>query len=499
MEDTVQEQAALKLSNETLHQLPGQIRRPAYDRSKLTPGIVHIGLGNFHRAHQAWYLHRLMQLGEAQDWAIIGAGVRPYDAVMREKLVSQDCLTSLIELDPAGSSAEVIGPMIDYLPVEEGNASLVRTMSNPAIRIVSLTITEGGYFLDPATGKLDAHHPDIRHDVDNPSSPRTVFAAIIAALSHRRDAGQAPFTIQSCDNLQGNGQITREVIVTMARMSDPNLAGWIDKTAAFPNSMVDCIVPATGPDEVAIAMELGINDAAPVTHEKYRQWIIEDDFCAGRPDWEKVGAVLTDSVHAYETMKIRVLNAGHQVLANAGELLSIATIAECMRDSTLSAFFRRVQEDEILPYVSPAPNTDPTDYLSLIETRFSNPLIKDTTRRVAFDGSSRHTGFVLPILRDAAAANGQIDGLCLVEAMWARMCAGTREDGSPIEANDPKWAALNQAASLARQSPDMWLNQIEIYGELANDKRIRDRFSHWLKVVWDNGSRAAIDQYLAGV
>ncbi len=499
MEDTVQEPAALKLSNETLHQLPGQIRRPAYDRSKLTPGIVHVGLGNFHRAHQAWYLHRLMQLGEAQDWAIIGAGVRPYDAVMREKLVSQDCLTSLIELDPAGSSAEVIGPMIDYLPVEEGNASLVRTMSNPAIRIVSLTITEGGYFLDPASGKLDAHHPDIRHDVDNPSSPRTVFGAIIAALRHRRDAGLTPFTVQSCDNLQGNGVITREIVVTMARMTDPSLAGWIEKTATFPNSMVDCIVPATGPDEIAIAMELGINDAAPVTHEKYRQWVIEDDFCAGRPDWGKVGAVLTASVHAYETMKIRVLNAGHQVLANAGELLSIATIAECMRDSTLSAFFRRVQEEEILPYVSPAPNTDPTDYLNLIETRFSNPLIKDTTRRVAFDGSSRHAGFVLPILRDAAAANGQIDGLCLVEAMWARMCAGTRENGSRIEANDPKWAALNQAASLARQSPDMWLNQKEIYGELVNDKRIRDRFSHWLKVVWDKGSRAAIDQYLAGV
>ncbi|MGI9369027.1 MAG: mannitol dehydrogenase family protein, partial [Ruegeria sp.] len=162
MEDTVQEPTALKLSNETLYQLPGQIRRPAYDRSQLTPGILHIGLGNFHRAHQAWYLHRLMQLGEAQDWAIIGAGVRPYDAVMRDKLVSQDCLTTLIELDPSGSSAEIIGPMVDYLPIEEGNAALVREMSNPAIRIVSLTITEGGYFLDSATGKLDADHPDIR-------------------------------------------------------------------------------------------------------------------------------------------------------------------------------------------------------------------------------------------------------------------------------------------------------------------------------------------------
>ncbi|MGI9370592.1 MAG: mannitol dehydrogenase family protein, partial [Ruegeria sp.] len=378
------------------------------------------------------------------------------------------------------------------------NAALVREMSNPAIRIVSLTITEGGYFLDSATGKLDADHPDIRYDIANPSSPRTVFGAIVAALKHRREARQMPFTVQSCDNLQGNGQITQQVVVTLARMTDPDLARWIDDTAAFPNSMVDCIVPATGPDEITIAKNLGVSDAAPVTHENYRQWIIEDHFCAGRPDWQKVGAVLTDSVHAYETMKIRVLNAGHQVLANAGELLSIGTIAECMRDPTLSAFFRRVQENEILPYVSAAPNTEPADYLNLIEARFSNPLIKDTTRRVAFDGSSRHTGFVLPILRDAAAANGQIDGLCLVEALWARMCAGTREDGSPIDANDPKWAALTQAASMARQSPDMWLNQKEIYGELANDDRIKDRFSHWLKIVWDNGSRAAIDQYLAG-
>jgi len=481
----------IPLSNATLADLPEDIARPTYDRSRLSPGIVHIGLGNFHRAHQAWYLHRLMQQGEALDWAILGAGVRPYDAAMRERLLAQDCLTTLIELAPDHRSAEVTGPMIDYLPIEEGNGALIRAMADPAVRIVGLTVTEGGYYLD-AEGGLDRAHPDIAHDAAHPDAPRTAFGAMVAALRLRRAAGQGPFAGLCCDNLRGNGAILRQAVVELARMTDAGLADWIDAEGAFPNSMVDSIVPATGPEEVALVRDLGIDDAAPVTHENFRQWVIEDAFCAGRPDWDRVGATFTADVHSYEMMKIRILNAGHQVLANAGELLSVPTIADCMAHPALRALFHKVQTQEILPYVHAVPGMTPTDYLALIERRFSNPAIRDTTRRVAFDGSSRHSGFVLPILRDALAEGGSVEGLALVEALWARMCAGVREDGSVIEANDPLWDSLHGTALAAKDRPRAWLEQGGVYGDLATDARFAAAFERHLTSLWRDGTAAVL-------
>jgi len=485
----------VKLSNTTLNDLPDGVERPRYDRNRLAPGVVHIGLGNFHRAHQAWYLHRLMQEGRALDWAILGAGVRPYDAAMREKLIAQDCLTTLIELAPDGRSAEVTGAMIDYLPIEEGNGALIRAMADPRIRIVGLTVTEGGYYIDPATGGLDTRHPDIVHDAAHPEAPRTAFGAIVAALRLRRKAGDDPFSGLSCDNLRGNGGILRQTVVGLARLSDPALADWIEAKGAFPNSMVDSIVPATGPDEMALVRELGIDDAAPVTHENFRQWVIEDTFCAGRPDWDRVGATFTSDVHGYEMMKIRILNAGHQVLANAGELLSLSTIADCMAHPGIAAMFRKVQVEEILPRVDPVPGTTPADYLALIERRFANPAIKDTTRRVAFDGSSRHTGFLMPVIREALAAGGKVDGLALVEALWARMCEGHREDGSSIEPNDPNWTQLTSAARAARERPRAWLEQAGLYGRLVSATPFAEAFEDWLSLIWRDGTAAALAVY----
>ncbi len=489
---------SLKLSNATLADLPDEVERPRYDRSRLTPGIVHIGLGNFHRAHQAWYLHRLMQGGRALDWAILGAGIRPYDAAMREKLLAQDCLTTLIELAPDSRSAEVTGAMIGYLPIEEGNGPLIRAMADPRIRIVGLTVTEGGYYVDPATGALDTGHPDIVHDAAHPDCPRTAFGAMVAALRLRRDDGHVPFTGLSCDNLRGNGAVLRQAVVGLARMSDPALAAWIDAEGAFPDSMVDCIVPATGPAELALAHEMGIDDAAPVTHENFRQWVIEDDFRAGRPDWDGVGATFTSDVHAYEMMKIRILNAGHQVLANAGELLSVPTIADCMAHPAISAMFRKVQTEEILPHVDPVPGISPAEYLALIERRFSNPAIRDTTRRVAFDGSSRHTGFLLPVIREALAAGAPVDGLALVEALWARMCAGHREDGTVIEPNDPNWAELTAVARSSKERPRAWLDQAGLYGGLNVTPSFADAFDRWLSLIWRDGTKAALAAYAGG-
>ncbi|MEM9393314.1 MAG: mannitol dehydrogenase family protein [Pseudomonadota bacterium] len=490
--DTSQE-PLIKLSNQTLRDLPGEVRRPHYDRTSLKPGIVHIGLGNFHRAHQAWYIHRLMQTGQALDWAIIGAGVRPGDAAMRDKLSAQDFLTTLIELDPQNVAAEVTGVMIDFLPVETGNAPLIGAMGDPAIRIVALTVTEGGYYLG-TDGGPSMSHADFQHDIAHPDAPCTVFGAIVAALKLRKSGGHAPFTVLSCDNLQGNGAIARQAVVALARATDASLADWIEQNGAFPNSMVDCIVPATGPKEIALARDFGIEDAAPVTHENYRQWVVEDAFCSGRPPLEDVGVTVTPDVHAYEAMKLRILNGGHQLLANVGELLGLQTIADSMSHPKVAAFFYETQNNEITPFVHSVPGTSPADYLVLVAKRFANTAIHDTNRRVAFDGSSRHPGFLLPSVHDALAVNAGVTGLALAEAFWARMCAGTREDGSDIAPNDPNWARLTGAAQAARNDPVIWLRQTALYGDLA-DTRFAGIFADWLNLIWNAGAEAALDSF----
>lgn len=488
--------SVVRLSNKNLKDLPDGINAPVYDRLAITPGIVHIGLGNFHRAHQAWYLHRLMQQGDAMNWGIIGAGVRAGDEAQRQRLENQDYLTTLIELDPAGRSAEIVGSMIGFVPVEENNAALIAQMADPAIRIVALTVTEGGYYIDPVTMQFDASHTDIQHDAANPDQPITAFGAMIAALKIRRTNGTGPFTGQSCDNLQGNGAILRQTLVSLARLSDPDLADWIDTNCSFPNSMVDCIVPATGPQELELARTFGIDDAAPVTHENFRQWVIEDNFCAGRPDWNRAGATFTDDVHAFEAMKIRILNGGHQLIADAGEILSVEFISGCMEHPLIGDYFRKTAKSEISAQVESVPGMTPDVYVDLIDGRFSNPEIVDTVRRVAFDGSSRQTGFILPTIRDALEKGTSFEGLALSQAIWARMCEGTREDGSIIKPNDPIWESLNAVAKVAKYEPQAWLTQKDLYGDLADNAAFRDSFGRWLALIWSDGLEVALKGYL---
>lgn len=488
----------MRLSNSSLANLPNNVAIPAYDRSRLTAGIVHIGVGNFHRAHMARYMDDLFAMGLDQDWAILGAGVRPGDAAMRDKLEAQDWLTTAVELGPDGMRAQVVGSMVGFVPVEADNQALIRAMSDPAIRIVSLTVTEGGYYIDPATQQFDAGHADIQHDVQNPDRPRTAFGAMVAALKARRAAGQAPFTGLSCDNVPGNGSILRATVVTLARLTDPDLARWIDDEGAFPNSMVDSIAPATGPKELALVRErFGIEDAAPVTHEPFRQWVIEDRFCLGRPRWEKAGVTLTDQVHDYELMKIRILNGGHAAICYPAALLDLEIVSGAMADQRIRRFFRKVEQDEMVPHVQAVPGMTPLAYLDLIESRFSNPAIVDTTRRLAFDGPNRQPKFILPAVVDGFAAGTPVEGLALVSAAWSRYCCGTTESGLAIEDNDPIWADLKARALAARDRPEHWLGMRQIYGDLAEKPRFADAFARWLRLIHAEGVEAALIDYVA--
>ena len=484
------------LNNDAILKLPRPVKGFTYNRSDLSPGILHIGVGNFHRAHQAWYIHRLFEKGLNFDWGIVGAGVCTFDKLQREKLKKQDFLSTLIELDPGGRSAEVIGSIIDYVEVEETNKALINAMVSPEIRIVSLTVTEGGYYTNSASNDFNIDHPDIIKDIANPTSPRTVFGVIVEALRLRRQSGYGPFTGLCCDNLEQNGAVLHRAVTKLAEHVDSDLAAWINEKCSFPCSMVDCIVPSTGTHELELVQKYNLNDSVPVTHENFRQWVIEDDFCAGRPDLEKVGVIFTKNVHYHETMKIRLLNGGHQIIANAGELLSLVTISSCMKNHRIASLLFKILSEEIAPYVLSVPDTTPEEYIELIEKRFSNSSVVDTTRRVAFDGSSRHPGFLVPSIRTALEAGSSISGLALAEAIWARMCEGTREDGSKIEPNDPNWSELQRTAKISKEKSAAWLGQRQYYGDLDSNKVFSNAFSKWLQEIWDSGVESAIDAYL---
>jgi len=486
----------LPLNENNLESIQSAVLKPNYIRSNLSAGILHIGVGNFHRAHLSWYLHRLMQKDLAKDWAIIGSGITQYDVKMREGLQAQDFLTTLIELDPEGNqSCEVVGPMIGYVPVEKNNQKLIIAMSDSNIRIVSLTVTEGGYFLDE-NGDFNLKHPDIIHDINNPDIPKTVFGVIVSALKNRKKNNIGPFTGLSCDNLMQNGNKLKQAIIGIAKEQDLELSEWINQNCTFPNAMVDCIVPRTGEIEIDIVRNLGIEDLAPVSHEDFRQWVIEDKFCKGRPPWEKVGVQFSDNVHGYEDQKIRILNGGHQILANAAELLNIETVRDAMKNKMIVSLLEKIEKGEIIPHIKPVPGYTPLEYYELIASRFSNPSIQDTTRRVAFDGSSRHAGFLVPSIKDGIKHNISIIGLSLAEALWARMCEGTREDGSIIEPNDPHWEKLNACAKKSKENPLEWLEQLEIYGDTSKDDKFRDYFSKWLKMIYQEGVENTLNEYL---
>ncbi|CAN7465000.1 mannitol dehydrogenase family protein [Neorhizobium sp. LjRoot104] len=487
----------VKLSLASLNDAAATAAVPAYDPKGLTAGILHFGVGNFHRAHQAIYLDDLFNTGRAHDWAIIGAGVMPSDGAMRDKLKAQDFLTTVVEQDNNRTAARITAPMIDIIAPGDV-ATLIETLADPNIRIVSMTITEGGYFID-ASGAFNPAHPAIAEDGRNPANPKTVFGLILAGLKERKARGITPFTIMSCDNIPGNGEVTENAVIGLAKLSDPEFAHWIHQNVAFPNSMVDRITPATGQREIDILrQDFGIDDNWPVFCEEFKQWVMEDKFPAGRPRLEEVGVQFVADVAPYELMKIRILNGGHAAIAYPAALLDIHFVHEAMEHKLIRGFLEKLEKDEIIPVIPPVPNTNLIDYYKLIERRFSNPKIGDTIPRLAQDGSNRQPKFILPSTADRLAKGQDIIGLSLVSALWCRYFAGTSDSGKEIVFNDASADRLNAAALKAKDNPDAFLALGDIFGDVAKSELFRTRFAHALKTLWAEGTARTLELYLGG-
>jgi mannitol 2-dehydrogenase len=486
----------IKLNQSALKDLPASISLPTYDRSAISPGILHIGVGNFHRAHQASYLDRLFNLGLDHDWGLIGAGIKPYDAAMRSTLQQQDWLTTVVELDPDGLTAAINGAMVDFLEVN--SRKLIEKLADPQIRIVSLTITEGGYFIDAKTGGFQSDHPDIQRDVDNPSDPQTVFGILIAGLALRRQRAIAPFTIMSCDNLPENGHVTKQVIVGLAEAMAPEMAAWIGDNVAFPSGMVDCITPATSDRERKLVAEhFGIEDASPVACEPFRQWVLEDNFPQGRPALEKVGVEFVDDVSPFELLKLRILNGGHAAIAYPSALLGLTYVHQAMANPLVSAFLRKLQFAEIIPTVPAVPGVDFETYFATVERRFANDQVADTIPRLCLDGSNRQPKFILPAIADRLRSGQPIDGLSLAVAFWCRYCAGTNEMGETIVIDDVQVERLRDHAIRARHDPAVFLEMSDIFGQVAMEPEFRERFANALNSIWKNGTRSTLQTYLS--
>lgn len=487
---------SITLNQKNLDLLPGNVARPAYDRARLTGGIVHVGVGNFHRAHMAVYLDQLFARGKDHDWAIIGAGVRGADNAMRDRLQAQDWLYTVTDLDPEALSARVVGSMIDFLPIDP--QAILTALTNSAVRIVSMTVTEGGYYIDAATGGLAATHPDIVADAAAPEAPKTIFGLMIRALRLRSEAGDAPFTVLSCDNLPGNGHLTRETVTSLARLSDPDFAAWIEANVAFPNCMVDCITPATSDRECAIIEKrIGIADRAPVMCEPFRQWVVEDHFPAGRPALDEVGVEFVEDVSGYELMKLRILNAGHASIAYASGLLGHHYVHDAIADPDITAWLRALQVREAIPTLKLLKGVDFQVYLETVIKRFSNTEIADTIPRLAQDGSDRQPKFILPTLRDALVVGGAIDGLALELALWCRYCLGWAEDGASIDVRDGQADELAKRAIEAEDRPSAFLEEESVFGHLSSEPRLVAAFGKWLGLLRYRGVRETLKTYVA--
>jgi fructuronate reductase len=488
----------LRLSNASLGQLPPSVRRPGYDRASVTPGIVHLGIGAFHRAHHALVIDDLLASGP-KDWGIVGASLRSPDT--RDALLPQDCLYTVAVRSGAGTEHRVVGSILDTVVATENPQRLIALLADPTTRIVSLTITEKGYCHTPQTGELDEDHPDVVHDLRRPHAPRSAPGFIVAALARRKAAGATPFTVLSCDNLPANGATTARILNRFAALRSPELGKWVAGEVACPSTMVDRIVPATtDADRAAISEALGMTDAWPVITEPFTQWVIEDKFPAGRPDFAAASAQLVSDVAPFEHMKLRLLNAAHSALAYLGYLAGHETVSATMADTHFAAFARKVMEEAAVTLAMPA-GADLAAYIASLLERFSNPALHHRTWQIAMDGSQKLPQRLLGTVRDRLAQGLPIDTHALAIAGWMRYVSGKDEQERAIDVRDPLAAefaeiAQNTGPVADRLAPAL-LEVTSVFGPLGADPRLRTVVTRALARLYDKGARQAVQASLA--
>lgn len=485
-----------QLSASTVNRLHPDVQVPTYDRSLLKQGIVHIGVGGFHRAHQAVYLDDLLHQPGSEEFGICGIGLLPQDSHMGDVLRAQDYLYTHITRSEAGDQARVIGSIINFLHAPQDPAAVIERMASPETKIVSLTITESGYCENKATGELDGNHPTIVHDLQYPDQPQGAYGYLAAALQQRKLRDQPPFTIMSCDNLLNNGAVCRRMMLSFLERRDPGLAEWVAHTAAFPNSMVDRITPATTDEHrLLVRQSFGIQDAWPVVSEPFKQWVIEDNFTQGRPAWETVGAQLVHDVEPYEKMKIRLLNGSHQVMCYIGMLLGYRYAPQAMKDEQIRTLIEQFMDREVTDLLPPVPGIDLEEYKQTLRERFANPAINDQLGRIGTDGSARVAEFVVPTIADQLSLGGPIQIGAFTVAAWIRYLNGRDDRNEELPFADSMGEMLRETARRSGADASAILSIQELFGKVS-DSRFTDEVNRTLRSFYEQGARATLQQCL---
>jgi len=488
----------VSLSASRLTSLPPSVETPDYDPSRISSGIVHFGVGSFHRSHEAMYIDRILNAGSL-EWGICGVGILPSDRSMRDALRSQDNLYTLVTTSPEGTSAaRVIASIVEYLYAPDDPDAVLAKLTEPQIKIVSLTITEGGYSVNDATGQFDPQDERTLADLASDSAPTSVLGYVVEALRLRRDKGTPPFTVMSCDNIPANGHVARSAVLGFAELKDPGLARWIADEVAFPSSMVDRITPVTTDETRAgVAADFGIEDLWPVRSESFEQWVLEDRFCTDRPPLEQVGVQLVADVGPYELMKLRLLNASHQVMSYLGILAGATYVHEVCTDPIFTEFLQDYMRAEAVPTLQPVPGIDLDSYSHQLIARFRSQAIRDTLARQVVDGSDRIPKFLLPVVKDQLAGERKVSRSALVLAAWSVFLEGRTEAGATIPTVDRRLPELRAAVAAERNSPGSFLDYSAVFGELGQSRTLRNEFIAARESLHAYGSRATIQALTA--
>jgi mannitol 2-dehydrogenase len=487
--------AAIPLNRGTLQQHAQHVDIPTYDTSALRRSIVHIGMGNFHRAHQAVYLDELANLGVSQDWGLTGISLR--NGRTTASLSEQDGLYTVVQRSRDRDSARVIGSISRWHYAGEDRAGALDALADEATRVVTLTITDDGYCLDKVTGEFDCTRSDVGADLSNPGNFGTTWAYLAEALDRRRRAGLAPFTVMSCDNIPENGQATRTALVSFAALRDPTLGRWIDRHVAFPSTMVDRITPTTTwAEKRFVERSFGIADKCPVIAEPFRQWIVEDAFCNGRPPLEEVGVDFIADVSGYKLVKTRLLNGMHCAIPYLGTLAGYERIHEAVGDPVLGRYVEQLMREEVAPLLPAPGGLDIQHYCTTTLDRFHNPRVSDRLSRLATRGSMKMPAFLLSSLREAIAAGRPHTLLMLAVAGWVRYMRGTDLAGRDIDIQDPQADALQTLATPGKNYPETILRNQDVFEDLWLVPGFVDRIGQMIQAFDTRGVTATVLGYM---